>query len=234
MSFLTWQKGLRNAEGNSMKYRLIFLPGLGADSRLFAHQQKAFKNSVAPPWLIPSRGESLASYARGWAKKLKLKPGCFLAGVSFGGMVAQEMARWVRPQAVILISSCRSSANIPFYLKMAGSLLTWPRFSKGLCRIFPEMSGRFLGARTPQQRDLLIRMFMETPNDFAKWTVNVIRRWGGCEPAGARIYHIHGEKDHLIPLRSVKPDQVIPGGGHLINLTHPGEVNKFIQECLRK
>jgi pimeloyl-ACP methyl ester carboxylesterase len=213
---------------------LVFIPGLGADSRLFLHQQKVFKNSLAPPWLPPRKGESLARYARCWAKDLKLKPGCGLVGVSFGGMVAQEMAQWVSPKAVILIGSRNSPTAIPFHLKWAGSLPTWPRLSKSLCRIFPNTSGYFLGAKTPSQRDLLIRMFLETPDNFAKWTVEAIREWEGREPEGKGVHHIHGEKDHLIPLKRVKPDRVVRGGGHLINLTHPKEVNGFIWECLER
>ncbi len=189
---------------------------------------------MAPPWLAPRKDESLARYAQRWARQLKLKPGCVLAGVSFGGMVVLEMAQWVSPKAVLLIGSCRSPASIPFHLKWAGSLPAWPCFSKRPCRVFPITGGYFLGAKTSSQRGLLIQMFLETPSNFAKWTVEAIFGWEGCVPTGTRVYHIHGEKDHLIPLKGVKPDRVVRGGGHLINLTHPGEVNKFIQECLRK
>ena len=216
-----------------MKTKIVFLPGLGADSRLFLHQRKVFKNSIAPPWLSPEPGEPLAGYARRWARKLKLNRNSCLVGVSFGGMVAQEMAQWVRPKAVILIGSCRSAKSVPFYLKMAGSFPTWPQFSKKLCEVFPGISGSFLGAQTEAQRNLLIRMFLETPNDFVRWTVKTIRTWKGCDTGGTRISHIHGKNDQLIPIRSVQADQVIRDGGHLINLTHPREVNQFIKECFR-
>ncbi|HJT24592.1 MAG TPA: alpha/beta hydrolase [bacterium] len=215
-----------------MKTSLIFFPGLGSDSRLFVHQQKVFKNSLFPPWLVPRKNEFLPQYARRWAEKLKLKRDCCLVGVSFGGMVAQEMARWMRPKAVILIGSCRSAESIPSYLKIAGNLPTWPRLSKKLCELFPGNGGIFLGARKKAQRDLLMRMFLETPDDFARWTVRAIFAWKGCEPDGSRVFHIHGEKDHLIPLSRVHPDKVISGGGHLINLTHPKEVNEFIRKCM--
>lgn len=215
-----------------MKASLIFIPGLGADPRLFLYQKKAFRNSLYPPWIAPEKDETLAGYARRWAGELQLKPGCCLAGVSFGGMVVQEMARWVKPKAVILIGSCRSPASIPSPLKMAGSLPAWPAFSKSLCRIFPIQSGYFLGAKTPSQRHLLLQMFLETPDDFADWTVKAIRGWKGCKPGKTKLFHIHGEKDHLIPIKRVQPDKVLRGGGHLINLTHAEEVNGFIRDCL--
>jgi len=217
-----------------MKVPLVFIPGLGADSRLFLRQKKAFKRCLCASWLEPKKKETLANYAHRWAKLLKLKSGCYLAGVSFGGMVALEMARWVKPRAVILIGSCRSPSSIPLSLRIAGLLPTWPRVSKKLCRVFPITSGYFLGAKTKSQRDLLIRMFLETPNGFAKWTVEAIQGWKGYRGERTRVYHIHGGKDHLIPLRRVQPDEVVLDGGHLISLTHPREVNGFIRQCLQR
>jgi hypothetical protein len=44
--------------------RLILLPGLGADARLFAPQAAAFKQLEVPEWLVPRRGESLEDFGR--------------------------------------------------------------------------------------------------------------------------------------------------------------------------
>lgn len=42
------------------------------------------------------------------------------------------------------------------------------------------------------------------------------------------IYHVHGDRDRLIPVRRVKPDRVIAAAGHLLNVTHADAVNDFI------
>lgn len=42
------------------------------------------------------------------------------------------------------------------------------------------------------------------------------------------IYHVHGDRDRLIPVHRVAPDRVIAGAGHLLNLTHADAVNEFI------
>lgn len=215
-----------------MKPFIVFLPGLGEDQRLFFHQKKAFPHSLAPPWLLPQQNELLPHYARRWAKRLKLKPNCFLVGVSFGGMVALEMAKWVRPRAVILVGSCLSPESIPPYFRMAGSLPYWPQLAKRLCRIFPIPSSYFLGAKKLSQRHLVLRMFLESPDGFVQWTMEAIRNWEGFKGKGIRVRHIHGERDHLIPAGRVQADQVVRGGGHLINLTHPHEVNRFIRRCM--
>ena len=211
---------------------LVFIPGLGADPRLFSQQQKAFPQSIAPPWLAPQRNESLSQYAQRWARKLNLGRNCYLMGVSFGGMVALEMARWVRPRAVILVGSCLSPEAIPPYFRIAGSLPYWPQLAKGLCRIFPVPSSYFLGAKKRSQRRLVLQMFLETPDEFAQWTVAAIRSWEGFKERGIRVRHIHGKRDHLILASKVRPDKIVRDGGHLINLSHPREVNRFIRQCL--
>lgn len=42
------------------------------------------------------------------------------------------------------------------------------------------------------------------------------------------IHHVHGDRDRLIPVHRVRPDRVIAGAGHLLNITHPEAVNDFI------
>ena len=46
------------------------------------------------------------------------------------------------------------------------------------------------------------------------------------------IHHVHGEDDRIIPLRGVRPHVVVPRAGHLVNVTHPAEVNAFIKAVI--
>jgi len=70
--------------------RLVFLPGLGADARLFDPQRAVFPEIEVPPWLPYREEESLADYARRMAATVTLSANMYLGGVSFGGMVALE------------------------------------------------------------------------------------------------------------------------------------------------
>src|SRR4051812_19762115 len=101
--------------------RLILLPGLGADERMFAPQRATFPRLEVPRWLTPQPRESLPDYARRMAAGIDPSEPLFLGGSSFGGMVALEMARHVRPRAVFLIGSCRAAtASVPWMLRFAG------------------------------------------------------------------------------------------------------------------
>src|SRR6185503_15333814 len=92
---------------------LILLPGLGADQTLFEPQRGALPPFEVPPWLSPQPAESLAAFGERMAAACGPPDPTVIGGVSFGGMVAIEMARHLRPRAVVLIASCTTGAALP-------------------------------------------------------------------------------------------------------------------------
>ena len=62
-------------------------------------------------------------------------------------------------------------------------------------------------------------------------------KFEGTAPAdlGCPVHHIHGSDDHMIPLANLRPppEVVIPGGGHIINVTHANIVNDFIARRIK-
>jgi pimeloyl-ACP methyl ester carboxylesterase len=214
--------------------RTILLPGLGADARLLESQRAVLPQLEVPPWLPHREEETLAEYGRRMAQTIDPTGPFYLGGVSFGGMVAQEIARYLRPRAIILIASCRRGAAIAPHLKY------FVRFADmfpdrvfdaglGLSQAFASKFGKLL----PADEALLGEMFAAVSARFVRWGIAAITEWPGVEQLDVPVVHIHGSDDEWIPLESVEPDQVIPGGGHLINLTHAAQVNAFLAERLR-
>ncbi len=205
------------------------LPGLGADARLFELQRAVLPKLDVPPWLPHDEHETLADYGRRMAGTVDPAEPFYLGGVSFGGMVAQEMARHLRPRALLLIASGRRGEQIAQHLKYFvrfADLFPERVFEAGLgiSQVFASKFGTLL----PGQEALLGEMFAGVSPRFVRWGIAAITAWPGAGPLAAPVFHIHGSDDEWIPLRSVQPDQVIPGGGHLINLTHAAEVNAFL------
>jgi pimeloyl-ACP methyl ester carboxylesterase len=209
--------------------RTIMLPGLGADARLFEPQRAILPRLEVPAWLPHADNDTLADYARRMAATVDPTEPFYLGGVSFGGMVAQEMARYLRPRAILLIASCRRGEQIAQHLKYFvkfADLFPERVFDAGL-GLSQVFASKF-GALLPEQETLLGEMFAGTTARFVRWGIAAITAWPGAGPLAAPVFHIHGSADEWIPLQSVEPDQVIPGGGHLINLTHAAEVNAFL------
>ncbi len=214
--------------------RLILLPGLGTDARLFEPQRRAFERLEVPDWLPPERNESLADYARRMAEGIDATPRFYLGGMSLGGMVAFEMAKVLEPECVFLIASSTSTAYVPWQHRFNAWLLRWLPFNP-LRRKSKLMrcSVPRLGARTPEQEKLAADMLRDADPAFMRWAVLAIVGWRPVGEPTCPVYCIHGSDDRLIPLRAVRAGRVVEGGGHLINLTHADEVNAFLAEHMR-
>ena len=65
-----------------------------------------------------------------------------------------------------------------------------------------------------------------------KWGVGAIAHWRPAPEPPCPVRHIHGAADRLIDAKRVAAEVVVRGAGHLINVTHDGDVNAFIRLAL--
>ena len=215
-----------------MNTTVVLFPGLGADHRLFRFQHAVLPDLVIPPWPATAANDSLASFAGRFVDSIPKVDGLYLGGSSFGGMVALELASLVQPKAVILIGSCTSPsaiATLVLHMRSLAAALPVSAFHPRRWSL-PFLLPKF-GRLTREQRELFWSMASATPAAFLKWGVNAILSWRPT-PVPVPVHHIHGSDDRLIPLRLVKPDRIVPGGGHLLTLTHPQQVNAFLVETV--
>ncbi len=150
-------------------------------------------------------------------------------------MLAYEIARHVKPQAVVLIASCRTRQGIRGFFRAAGHL--WPIVPSGAFKVAKFISIpalRMFGELMPEHRRLCAQMFSETDSRFMHWAISAILNWNPVPLVQTPVYQIHGAHDRIIPLKCVAPDEILPHGGHLINLTHADAVNAFIQNVIAK
>ena len=225
--------GPRHNGGMTCTARLILLPGLGADKRQWQPQRTEFPELVVPAWLTPQRREPLAEYAARMAETIEPVSPLVLGGSSFGGMVAYEMARHLDAVAVVLIGSCRSRwgirASLRFFRRL-GAVVPAPVFRLAKV-VSPLVVGRFTGL-PPQVRRLCVEMFQDADSRLMSWACSAIPDWTPAPLEKVPVYQIHGEKDRIIPLAGVDADEIVPDAGHLINLTHPEQVNAMIRTAM--
>ncbi|MDZ7615877.1 MAG: alpha/beta hydrolase [Patescibacteria group bacterium] len=217
--------------------KLILLPGVGADARLFEPQREVFPDLVVPDWLPPEPEESLPHYgarmAEAMAPLFRNDGPAVLGGVSFGGMVAYEAARHVRPTVVVQIASCRSRHAVRALLRATRPVA--PVALPGLLRTAKMLSPLALELLThlkTKQRDFFVAMFKEADSAFMKWALTAILAWEPCPPLDVPVRQIHGRRDLLLPVENVDADEIVATGGHLINMTHAAEVNAFIAKSI--
>jgi pimeloyl-ACP methyl ester carboxylesterase len=135
---------------------LYMFPGLAADRRLFLKQTAALPNLRVIDWPAPLSTETFDQFAERAAESIDATCDFFLGGVSFGGMVAASLANRLRPRAVFLIASAKSSAGIPpwFYPLARLSGLLPPQLGKSLVDQIPLVPLAF-GPLTSEAKEVL-------------------------------------------------------------------------------
>ena len=213
--------------------RLVLIPGLGADAALFEIQRASFPTLHVPPWIEPAPGETLVSYAARMAERVPGGDDVILGGVSFGGMLACEMACLVRPRVLLLVATCTTPAAIPRWNRWLARLVVAlpPRLLRPPRFAWPWIAWAF-GAREGRARAIVEHCVLAASPEFVQWGLSAILAW---QPSGAPqmpIVHVHGARDRLIPAARVDATDVVPGAGHLLNVTHAAALDERIAGLL--
>lgn len=214
--------------------RLVLIPGLGTDARLFAPQKAGFPQLEIPAWIDPRRHEPLAEYACRLAATVDGSRPLVIGGVSIGGMLALEMARHLPATRVVLIASCTHPRAVNPWLRASERIARpWPAWMMHRLTVFAPLFVGQGGTVPRESRRLLVRMAREIPIDFIRWGARAVLEWPGVPDPGVPVMHIHGGRDRVLSPRRVSPTEVIPDGSHVLNLSHHGEVNRFLAAALR-
>jgi len=222
--------------------KLHFLPGLGADARLFIEQRKAWPDADFPSIPVPHEDEAFSDFAFRWADAHSWSKEDVVVGFAFGGVMALEAARCHEGfrrsvGALVLVSSCRTSAAVTggFRKQVALSKMIPGMMMRRLLLCFAE---RFSpeDALSDEQRELLKDMAAELDLDHLRWASNACCEWKLTSSSELEkelpVFQIHGENDSVIPLIEGDPDFVLPSAGHLLQYTHAGELQAYIRRCV--
>ena len=211
--------------------RVYFISGLGADKRAFYRiKLPQGYQAVFLDWITPIAGESFPDYAKRFSECIEQDEEFVLIGLSFGGMLASEIAKITSPKKLIIISSLSSYKELPWYFKLAGKLGLHRIVSPSLYKQ-ATMLNRFMGTGNKEMKSIVYSYVNNIDPAFIRWSLDVILHWSHTERLSDLI-HIHGSNDHLLPYKYVKADYIIKNGGHLMVMNKADEVNTILEKVL--
>lgn len=232
-------------------FTIVFLPGIGADHRLFKYQTAFFPNSYVAEWIDPLPSESLEQYAIRYAEEIRLELNnrqptpVVVCGLSLGGMIAPYIAKELNAVGCILLASVRKPSQFPRWYYADWWVLRrcpWLRrlrliFTRGLGQLFlcfPWFLQCFVNIG-------IVRSFVEMPLMRFEGLARLMFDWAYRKRLPEEnemivfdkpMLHIHGTRDFLLPIWLTNPDIRIQGCGHLPTLSHPEQVNEMITRFL--
>jgi pimeloyl-ACP methyl ester carboxylesterase len=207
---------------------LFLLSGLGADKRVFDFLDLDGYNIHHVLWIKPGANESLCGYAKRLLPQItRKKP--ILMGVSFGGMVALEIAKLIEVEKVILISSAKNCDALPTSFKIMGRLKLQKLMPPSAIKKPNEMLFWLFGVNTHEHRRLLASIMKDTDEIFFSWAIETICLWKNKQNVD-RVIQIHGTNDRILNLRSA--DFVIEGGGHFMVVSRAKEISDIIKNVI--
>ncbi len=209
---------------------IYVISGLGADERVFYKTDFGKNNVVFLKWMLPEKNESIENYSLRLSKKIIHKDP-ILVGLSFGGMMAMEVAKHINTEKIILISSAKTRNELPPFYRAVGKINLQkliPSFFLLRANVFSNWA---FSNRTLDDKKMLDKMMRETDIVFLKWAITKILHWRNAT-IHKNVVHIHGDKDRILPFKNIRTSSVIENGAHLMIITQADEINKILSEIL--
>jgi len=214
---------------NSVK-NMYCISGLGADERAFERLNVNGCSLCYLEWIAPKPNENLTSYAGRMLSQIAEEDPVIL-GLSFGGIIAIEIAKQIAVKKLILVSSVKTYNEIPRWMRIAGTLSLHKLIPIRSNRITEKADDRRMGIETAEEKNFVDSYRKKADPKYVDWAVDQILNWKNFwVPDNA--FHIHGEKDRMFPLRNIQPTHVIKNGTHIMILNKADEVSACIEEIV--
>ena len=205
---------------DNLRTHVYFVPGMAANSTIF-------ENIVLPDnfiahyleWVVPHKDETIAEYSKRLLDNVK-HDNPVLIGVSFGGIMVQEMAKHIKVKKVIIISSVKSNQELPKRMIFAKYTKAYKILPTSLINNV-EMLAKYAFGKSVSKRLKLYEKYLSIRDKYyLDWSLSQIINWKQ-KVSNSNIVHIHGDKDPVFPINHIRNCIIVKGGTHIMI------INKF-------
>lgn len=201
------------------KISVYFMPGLAANASIFERislPEDQF-DTYFMEWEIPLDNETLSEYAQRISKKVTHE-NPVLIGVSFGGILVQEMAQFLNPSKIIIISSVKSNLEFPTAFKLAKQTKAYKLIPTSLIENVYNLAKFTFGEKVIKRLKLYQMFLTVRDKKYLDWSIEMIILWDR-KKADPNVVHIHGDADEVFPIKYIQNCILVKGGTHIMILT---------------
>jgi hypothetical protein len=214
------------------KIAVYFMPGLAANASIFERillPEDQF-DTYFMEWEIPLDNEKLSEYAQRISKKVTHK-NPVLVGVSFGGILVQEMAQFLNPSKIIIISSVKSNLEFPTAFKLAKQTKAYKLIPTSLIDNVYNLAKFTFGEKVIKRLKLYQMFLTVRDKKYLDWSIEKIILWDR-KKADPNVIHIHGDTDEVFPIKYIQDCIVVKGGTHILILTKYKWINNNLPKII--
>lgn len=213
---------------------VYFISGLGADERVFQFLGLTQIEHHFIKWNEPRKNQSLSNYCKELTEQIDKTNEVILVGVSFGGIIAQEISKMINCKKVIIISSVKSKNEFSWQFKLASKL----QLHKITPLWFLSLSNRltasyYFGTKSKTESKLLHQIIKDTAPKFLVWAIDQIMNWKN-ENYPENLVHIQGTSDKIFPMINIQNAIEIPNGGHFMIVNKASLIEQLIFDIIKQ
>lgn len=211
------------------------MPGLSANPLIFEKiklNEDKFECFYLE-WLEPIENETIESYVNRLIKNIKHQYPV-LIGVSFGGIIVQEIAKKIDVKKTIIISSIKDPSELSNTLKFAKKFKIYSILPTGLVNLFQDFTKKIVSSKKIQERIKMYEKYLTVRSkNYLDWGIKNVLIWKNENPV-TNIIHIHGTEDHIFPKKYIKNAIFLPKATHVLILMQAKWLNKHLPDLILK
>lgn len=195
---------------------VYLMPGLAASPVIFENI-KLPDNQFEIHWLewmMPKKRETIESYAKRMILNIK-HDNIVLLGVSFGGILVQEMSKYLALKKLFVVSSVKSMHELPKRMKVMKYTKAYKLLPTQLVSNIDSLAKYAFGETITKRIELYKRYLSVSDKQYLDWSIENVIEWDQEAPNKEAIY-IHGDKDAVFPNSCEGDCIVIKGGTHIM------------------
>jgi|TARA_B100000768_G_scaffold1435_1_gene1840 pimeloyl-ACP methyl ester carboxylesterase len=210
---------------------VYFMPGMCANSMIFERIELSsnFKSHYLD-WIPPLKNESLSNYVIRLSKNIKHE-NSILIGVSFGGIIVQELSKILKIKKIIIISSVKSNKELSNSMKFAKKTKSYKLLPVTWLNDFESLLAFVLGPKIKRKVNLYRKYLSVRDENYLKWAIKEMINWKQEDPMDD-VIHIHGTFDLVFPVMNIKNYIPLKRGDHTMILKRADWLNDYFLKNL--